>query len=108
MHETTAVGILKDVFFMAVVPAICEEFFFRGFIQAGLAGRIQSQKAIFITAAFFAAYHMNPWYLPFYFILGLLFGFVYEKTACLPLSMLAHFVNNVFGVFLYHFLGKTV
>jgi len=95
-------GIYIDLFVISLIPAICEETFFRGFLQTSLTSYISPHAAIAITSLTFALYHVNPWLLPFYFLLAYFFGWIYYKTNNLALAMLAHFLNNGFGVALYH------
>lgn len=101
-------GFVRDLLILALVPAICEEFFFRGFIQTSLSAYFKPRNAIVITSFFFALYHANPWFAPFYFILGFFFGMIYEKTNNLNMAILAHFVNNAYGIVLYHYFGMVI
>lgn len=102
MHKGESWGWVRDVMAWAWVPAVCEETFFRGVMQVSLLAYFKPRTAIGISAFFFAAYHVNPWYFLFYFALGLYFGWVFFKTRHLGLSMLAHFINNVVAVSLFH------
>ncbi len=43
---------------MAIVPAICEEFFFRGFVLSTLAVRYSTWKAIVFSAIIFGLFHV--------------------------------------------------
>lgn len=98
-------GLYRDLLVMALVPAVCEEFFFRGFLLTALKSYVSPRTAIVISAFFFAFYHVNPWFAPFFFILGLLFGWLYLKTNNLGMAVLAHFINNAYGIVLYHHFG---
>jgi membrane protease YdiL (CAAX protease family) len=105
MHANSPYGIFWDILSFALVPAICEEIFFRGILQTGLMQKLNPATAILVTALVFAAYHFNPWFFPFYFVLGALFGFFYYRTRNLALAMLAHFTNNALGILLYYKTG---
>lgn len=98
------VGLVLDMFSVAVVPAICEEVFFRGWVQTGLSHTVKPNAAIALTATFFALFHTNLWLFPFYFSLAVVFGCIYYKTRNLGLAILAHFVNNAVGVGLFHWM----
>lgn len=102
MHKGQNWGWARDVAELAFLPAICEEVFFRGVMQVSLLNYFKPRTAIGVTAFFFAAYHINPWYFLFYFVLGCYFGWVFFKTRHIGLSMLAHFINNVVAVSLFH------
>lgn len=107
MHVGSVLGLMRDILVLSLVPAICEEFFFRGFLQTSLSHLWGEKTALFATASFFALYHLNPWLLPFYFLLGILFGVSFNKTNNLGMAMIAHFINNSFGVVMFHLVGKS-
>lgn len=93
-------GLAYDILTLALIPALAEEVFFRGFLLTALAQRAKPGVAVVIAAAVFSAYHVNPWYLPFYFILGVWLGLVYLRSGNLGLAVLAHCVNNATSVVL--------
>lgn len=105
LSQHTKFGLYLDMVKIAMVPALCEEFFFRGLLQTSLSTTIQKHHAILVTALIFALYHLNPWYAPFFFILGAFFGYIYFYKNNLWLAVLAHFINNAYGVIMYHNLG---
>lgn len=73
----------------AVLPGICEEALFRGAIF-GVLQRKGASKAILISAALFAVYHLNPWILAPVFFLGVLLGMLRARTGSLVPGMIAH------------------
>lgn len=99
-------GVLWDIFQLALVPAICEEFFFRASLQTSLNHYVKNWGTIVITALIFTLYHFNIWYAPFYFILGLFFGWLFLRKNNLMFPITAHFINNAYGVILYHYFEK--
>lgn len=79
---------------IALVPAVIEEGFFRGFCQGAL-GRAYGVRLGWLVSAFlFAAAHNSVAYLHFYLLLGLYLGAlrIYGRSLWLPI--LAHAVNN--------------
>ena len=88
---------------IAVVPAIGEELLFRGVIQNQiffLTGR--GHLAIWITAFFFSAFHLQFYgFLP-RMLLGVLFGYLYYWSGNLIIPILAHFVNNGFTLIMVY------
>ena len=48
------------VIVIAVTPAICEEFLFRGLIFKNFERSVKSSKAIFLTGLLFALFHFHP------------------------------------------------
>lgn len=106
LHKGTTLGMMWDVLQLALVPAICEEFFFRASLQTSLNHYVKNGGAVVITALVFTLYHFNIWYAPFYFILGLFFGWLFLRKNNLLFPITAHFINNAYGVILYHYFEK--
>ncbi len=83
----------------AVVPAICEEALFRGFVQAGFLQIFESAPAgIILTALLFAAFHLNPWIFIGVLGLGLFLGLLAQRTGSLVPPILGHALNNVLSI----------
>lgn len=91
----------------AVVAApLCEEFVFRGLLQQGLAAKgVHPVEAIFFSALLFALFHLNPVELLALLELGLLFGFLYQRTGSLLPGMVAHATQNATSLAIY-FIGR--
>ena len=84
-----------NLFFMAIVPAVCEEFFFRGTLQPYLSKYFkQPLWAILITAFIFSAFHLDFFGFIPRFILGIYLGVAVYRTKSLWGAIWAHFLNN--------------
>ncbi len=90
---------------VSVVPAVCEETMFRGFIQKSFEFKFKPIWAAVITALFFALYHFNPYGLIPLFMLGLYFGFAAYTTDSIIVPMVLHFINNFAAVILFFIYG---
>mgnify|MGYP005838709025 CR=1 FL=1 len=90
---------------VAVVPAICEEVFFRGYVQKSFELSIKPVWAIILTALFFAMYHFNPYGLVALVALGIFFGFAAYKSGSIFIPMILHFLNNLLAVVMFFVLG---
>jgi membrane protease YdiL (CAAX protease family) len=90
---------------ISVVPAFCEEFMFRGYIQGSFAFKIKPYFAALITAIFFALYHLNPYGLIPLAVLGFYFGFAAYKSQSLVIPITLHFLNNFSAIMLYYTIG---
>jgi sodium transport system permease protein len=92
------------VLLLAVMPAVCEELLFRGWMLAGFAGVAPSRRravtAIVVQAAAFAAFHLLPERMPQTFALGLLTGWMTLATRSLLPAIVAHAVHNATPVVL--------
>jgi hypothetical protein len=89
------------VFLVAMTPAICEEIFFRGYVQRTFERTIHS-KSVLLVGVIFGLYHMQPLSLITLSILGIIFGFFYYRSQSLLPSMAGHFTNNFLAIFLYY------
>ncbi len=84
---------------VALLPAIGEEFLFRGVIQ-NLLSQLTRKKhtAIILTAVLFSAIHMQ--FFGFFprFLLGVLLGYLLVWSGSIWLPVFAHFLNNGMAV----------
>lgn len=94
------------VIVVAVVPSICEEVFFRGYVQKSFEFRIKPVWAALITAIFFALYHFNPYGLIALLALGFFFGYSAYISGSIFIPLLLHFLNNFIAVMTYFILGE--
>jgi membrane protease YdiL (CAAX protease family) len=82
---------------VALLPALAEEFAFRGVIMGTL--RPYSEPlALLISSATFALMHGNFVQIPFTFCCGLVFGFLVLRTNSLLPAIIVHFLNNGLSV----------
>jgi ABC-2 type transport system permease protein/sodium transport system permease protein len=84
---------------LALVPAIAEELFFRGFLMNGLLTRSRGRTApLLISSSVFAAAHLIPDLalerFPGTMLLGLLLGIVRLHSGSVIPGMLLHVANN--------------
>ena len=91
---------------VAVVPAICEETMFRGFIQKSFELKIKPVWAALITAVFFGIYHFNPYGMIPLIILGFYFGFAAYMSNSILVPMGLHFTNNFIAIMVYFLAGN--
>jgi len=88
---------------IAVLPAISEEFAFRGMLQPALNRATGNMHiAVWVTAILFSAFHFQ--FLGFVprLMLGVLFGYLLAWSGRLWLPIIAHFVNNGLMVILLY------
>jgi hypothetical protein len=113
--ETTYEGLIKPgtipeagliILIVAIVPAICEETMFRGFIQRSFEFRMKPFKAALLTAIFFGLYHFNPYGLIALIALGLYLGYASYSSNSIILAMFLHFLNNFSAIIIYFAAGN--
>lgn len=93
---------------IAVIPAICEEFIFRGGLQRTFLRIFKNPHvAIWTSAIIFSAIHFQFFgFFPRLF-LGAAFGYIYFWTGSIWLAVVAHFLNNGFAVTMAFYFQKN-
>lgn len=93
---------LLSLLCVALVPAICEELFFRAGVQNLLQRWFKNvHVAVWVTAALFSLAHGEVFaFLP-RFLLGAVLGYLYVGGGSLVVNVLVHFVNNAIVVILF-------
>ncbi len=82
------------IFVVLLVP-VMEETFFRGFVYAGLRGRLEFALASGLSAAFFALFHGMPYSVPPLFAVGLGTAILYERHRSIWACAIAHGAFNM-------------
>ena len=82
------------LFFLAVVPAIGEEWMLRGLIGRGLVARWGVVPGVILTSMLFAAMHVDPPHVVAVFPIGVIVHYVYLTTRSFWMPILYHFLNN--------------
>ncbi|HBQ61556.1 MAG TPA: CPBP family intramembrane metalloprotease domain-containing protein [Balneolaceae bacterium] len=86
--------LLMGVFHIGLVPAICEEVMYRGYVQRAFEKSWGIVAAILISGAIFGAYHLQiSNFLPLATLGVFLAYLTYISDSLIP-AMVAHFVNN--------------
>ena len=96
--DGSPVSIVLDMITLALLPAIFEEFAFRGFVLGSLR-RYGDGFALVVSAALFGVMHGNLVQIPFAFVVGLALGYVVIRTNNLWAAVLIHFFNNFYAGF---------
>ena len=91
---------------MALVPALAEEFFFRGAIQHFLSSVLKNKHIVVIITAFiFSVIHFQFYGFIPRFLLGIYLGYLAIWSGKLFLPILAHFMHNSLSL-LFDYLSK--
>jgi membrane protease YdiL (CAAX protease family) len=85
---------LAVALFAVVAAPLFEEFVFRRLLYGGLRGRFGAALSMFLSAAIFAAWHMEPDALPVLFVLGLALAHLRERTGGLTAPIAMHACYN--------------
>ena len=90
---------------IALSPAICEEFLFRGMILSSLKEKFSEKSVILITGLLFGLFHMHIFRLVPTAILGIYLTFIVYRTRSIYLGMIGHFLNNALALSILFFPG---
>lgn len=88
-----------QIFLVAFLPAVCEEFLHRGILLQGIK-HCGFKKAIVISALLFGLIHFNIQQVFYAFIIGLILGFVSVVAKNIYPAMIIHFINNFISTYL--------
>lgn len=100
-------GGVYAIFALALVPAVFEEFLFRGIVAAEYEC-CGVKTAVFFSALLFTVSHFSFMRAPVYFFSGLLLVFVMYVTRSVFASMLVHAASNICALFFEDFVYRVV
>ncbi len=89
--------IVFGLLLVAVLPAVCEELFFRGFLQRAL-GR--GAVPVLVSGLSFAIYHLDPAQAAGVLPLGLFLAFLADRVDSTIPGIVLHAINNAMAIVL--------
>jgi len=105
-------ALLVNLLMLAVIPAIGEEFIFRGCLQRLFNQLTKNHHiAIWLTAIIFSSIHLQFYGFIPRMLLGAMFGYLFVWSNSLWLPILGHFLNNATAVitaYVYQQQGKSL
>ena len=100
--------LLTSLLFVAIVPALGEELFFRAGIQKFLSSKVKNtHNVIFITAFIFSAIHMDITAFFYRFLLGVLLGYVYYWSKSIVIPIIIHALNNSLSLVAMFYISRS-
>ncbi|MEK6644215.1 MAG: ABC transporter permease subunit/CPBP intramembrane protease [Planctomycetota bacterium] len=82
----------------ALVPAVCEELLFRGFLMAGLRGRLSNRWVVVVVGLLFGVFHIYIEKIPIVSLLGMVLTLACLNSGSIFVSMIVHVANNGLGL----------
>jgi sodium transport system permease protein len=79
---------------LALLPALCEELAFRGFILSGLRQRFRPWTAVLLSSFLFALYQMNVFQFVPNFVLGAVLALLVVRSGSVLPALVFHLVYN--------------
>lgn len=109
MSTSTVGGLLANLLVVALIPAVCEEVFFRAGIQNLLQRWFKNgHAAIWVTAVIFSLGHGELFSFMPRLLMGAVLGYLYVYGGSILPNMLAHFVNNAIVVVTYWLSARGI
>ena len=116
MEVDTVGGLLANLLVVALIPAVCEEVFFRAGFQNLLQRWLSADGrkpwgvhvAIWLTAIIFSLGHGEFFAFVPRLLMGATLGYLYVYSGSILPNMLAHFANNALVVLLYWLVARGV
>ena len=93
---------------VSLVPAFCEELFFRGYVQSRLTALWPPGAAILLTSVVFALMHIDAQHVIAVLPIGMYLGWTAWKSGSVFTSMLLHALNNLAAVLLDRLPGDAM
>ncbi|MFA4851062.1 MAG: CPBP family intramembrane glutamic endopeptidase [Bacteroidales bacterium] len=109
LNVSTLGGFFVNLLMIAVIPAIGEEFLFRGILQPLFQQWSKNiHIAVILSAFLFSAIHIQFYGFIPRFMMGILLGYVFVWSGSLWVPILVHFVNNSAAVIVSYFANKGI
>lgn len=98
--QITGIGnILLSLIIICIMPAIGEEFVFRGLLNSSFR-EYGGIAVILFSGLLFSLSHFNIAQTVYQFFIGVFLSYLYLKTNNLLIPMLIHFLNNLLALFI--------
>lgn len=94
MELLTEGPLLPILLTFAILPGICEELLFRGFLLAGLRDRLRPAAAVIVVGVIFGIFHIYVEKIPVVSLLGMLLAAICLRSGSIFPAMLVHMANN--------------
>ena len=107
MKGNSFMGLLENLLVIALIPALAEEFLFRGVFQRIFINWTRNPHwGIIITSFIFSVIHLEFYGFFPRWLLGILFGYMLLWSGSIWLPIIAHFLNNGIAVITYFLINN--
>ena len=104
MGDILSRGLPGAVVTIGIVPAVCEEWMFRGFFQRGMEG-LGARRAVLLSGFLFGLFHFDFQRFAAQALLGLVIAYVVYRSGSILNGMLLHFLHNAGSVLITGLAG---
>lgn len=107
LPSKTIGNVVLTIISVCVLPAIVEEYAFRGILTNSLKST-GNLFAIIISGLLFSLFHMSPAQTIYQFLVGALYSAIIIYGGNILYVIVMHFVNNLYIVLNYYFFGFEI
>ncbi len=97
------ISFVPALLLIALIPAVCEELMFRGYMFTAFRQKMSLPKAIFFVSVLFGISHMSLIKIIPTAVLGAALAYAIYKADSIAASSLIHFLNNAVSVFILYY-----
>lgn len=109
MADASVTGLMLNILIIALVPAVCEELFFRCVVQQTCHKWFKNgHVAIFVTAILFSMAHGEVYAFVPRVLMGVVLGYLFYYGRSVLVNICAHFLNNALIAVLYFLYHRDV
>ncbi|MGJ7030532.1 CPBP family glutamic-type intramembrane protease [Niabella hirudinis] len=95
----TIPDLLLSIVVLGLIPAVCEETFFRGGLQNFMyRGNRNLWLSVVVVSLIFSVIHLSGYGFLSRLALGIILGLIYQLSGNIWLNILVHFINNALAV----------
>ena len=102
LPSNTPLNVILTVISVCLLPAVFEEFLFRGLILKSLS-KTGLVFATLISGALFSIFHMSPAQTLYQFVVGCIYSLIIIYGGNLLYTIIIHFINNFYIVLNYYY-----
>jgi membrane protease YdiL (CAAX protease family) len=106
VHTGDMWGLILALLSVAVMPAISEEFLFRGLVQRSFERRMRPLAAIALAGIMFGSVHLQVINAVALMALGTFFGYVTWSSGSIYPAIFGHFIFNALTIVALFFTGE--
>ncbi len=104
LPSNTPLNVILVIISVCVLPAVFEEFLFRGLILKSLS-KTGILFATLISGALFCIFHMSPAQTVYQFVVGCIYSLIIIYGGNLLYTVIIHFLNNLYVVLNYYYFN---
>jgi membrane protease YdiL (CAAX protease family) len=102
------IGLIGVLLVVAVLPAVFEEWIFRGLLVRGMKSAFGTVGTVLIGGSLFSLYHQNPAQTAYQFCCGAAFALIAIRAGSILPTIISHFLNNALIILLTKFGVDTL